>query len=219
MTRVKRASVQNSSFWGKGGREKRRGRGELIAYPGKQHPLERDVPLPGMLHLPRQLRIRVLQPLYRNSPPPSTLTHCPPPPPLHSGHFTWNDNHPRQNDPIASRNNIAKISYNSGKLWTGSSSPFFYFKNFFAILSFQIRIKNQSKKLLIFIQISYVEEIFRGSIIFLRCTYLCLSVISFFNIYIFIEWIHDLFLIFVESFSSVFAFLFYFISFLLVFFY
>lgn len=124
---------------GEGGREKRRRRGELIAYPGKQHPLERDVPLPGMLHLPRQLRIRVLQPLYRNSPPPSTLTHCPPPPPLHSGHFTWNDNHPRQNDPIASRNNIAKISYNSGKLWTGSSSPFFYFKNFFAILSFQIR--------------------------------------------------------------------------------
>lgn len=38
---------------GEGGREKRRGRGELIAYPGKQHPLERDVPLPGMLHLPR----------------------------------------------------------------------------------------------------------------------------------------------------------------------
>lgn len=38
-------------------------------------------------------------------------------------------------------------------------------------------------------------------------------------IYILIEWIHDLFLIFVESFSSVFAFLFYFISFLLVFFY
>lgn len=111
---------------GEGGKEKRRGRGELIAYPGKQHPLERDVPLPGMLHLPRQLRIRVLQPLYRNSPPPSTLTHCPPPPPLHSGHFTWNDNHPRQNDPIASRNNIAKISYNSGKLWTGSSSPFFF---------------------------------------------------------------------------------------------
>lgn len=49
--------------------------------------------------------------------PPSTLTHCPPPP-LHSGHFTWNDNHPRQNDPIASRNNIAKISYKSEKLWT-----------------------------------------------------------------------------------------------------
>lgn len=69
--------------------------------------------------------------------PPSTLTHCPPPP-LHSGHFTWNDNHPRQNDPIASRNNIAKISYNSEKLWTDSSS-FFYFKNLFAILSFEIR--------------------------------------------------------------------------------
>lgn len=64
-----------------------------------------------------------------------------------------------------------------------------------------------------------MEEIFRGSIIFLWHTYLCLSIISFFNIYIFIEWIHDLFLIFVESFSSVFAFLFYFISFLLVFFY
>lgn len=63
-----------------------------------------------------------------------------------------------------------------------------------------------------------MEEIFRGSIIFLRRTYLCLSVISFFNIYIY-SLIQDLFLIFVESFSSVFAFLFYFISFLLVFFY
>lgn len=63
-----------------------------------------------------------------------------------------------------------------------------------------------------------MEEIFRGSIIFLRRTYLCLSVISFFNIYIY-SLIQDLFLIFVESFSSVFVFLFYFISFLLVFFY